>query len=1146
VLHLHRAERADRLVDGLAAVLGGAVGDPMEPEVIAVPTRGVERWLAQRLSMALGASPGRADGVCANIDFPFPGRLVGEAVGAAAGVERDRDPWAPERCVWPLLEVVDDNLGAPWLGALAAHLGGGDPADDAQRRARRFPTVRRLADLFDRYGVHRPAMLRTWAEGHDRDGAGAPLPEDLLWQARLWRRLRERLDVDSPAERLTDACRRLREEPALLDLPERVSLFGLTRLPASYLEVLRAIAAGRDLHLFALHPSPALWAAVAAEAPSPPVRRTADPTALLARNPLLASWGQDAREMQLILSAGGDGHIERHHGLVQDASSLLARVQAMVRGDVAPPGPPLPGAEDTRAVLANGDRSIQVHACHGRARQVEVLRDALLHLFADRDDLEPRDVIVMCPDIEAFAPLIHATFGAGSAEVDEAPRADGHPPDLRVRLADRSLRQTNPVLGVVAELLQLASARITASQVVDLASREPVRRRFELDDDDLARVEEWVASAGIRWGLDAPHRAPYKLDRLPDGTWRSGLDRILLGVAMSEDGLRLVGGVLPLDDVDSGDIDLAGRLAELVDRLAGVVQRFATPQPVADWAEAIADAADALTATSERDAWQRSQLQRLLAEVVDEASTGGVANGTALERAEVRTLLADRLRGRPTRASFRTGHLTMCTLVPMRSVPHRVVCLLGLDDGVFPRQTAPDGDDLLQRDARVGDRDARSEDRQLLLDALLAATEQLVVTYTGRDERSNAPRPPAVPVGELLDVVDRTARAPDGVPSARGKVVVEHPLQPFDARNFVRGALVPDRPWSFDTVARDGARAARGERAPAPGFLDAPLPPEGRDLIELDSLVRFAQHPVRAFLRLRLGVVLADDSDDPADELPVELDALQAWEVGRRLLEGRLAGADMPRCRAAEVARGGLPPGTLGARLLDGVAPVVDGILAEVERSAGLADPSSVEVHVDLGAGRALVGTVPGVSGDLLRTVTYSRIGARQRVAAWVHLLALTAAHPERPFTAVTVGRAPRGRRPAAVRVEPLAADPAGRRATATSELALLIDLFDRGMREPLPLYCRTSEAYAAATRAGRSAAAARLAWTSTHERANEDRELEHRLVLGGERTFEQLLDDEARADEQGERWCADEEATRFGRYARRMWDGLLARECAT
>jgi exodeoxyribonuclease V gamma subunit len=1110
VLHIHRAERADGLVDALGALLAEPLSDPFAREVLAVPTRGIERWLTQQLSSVLGATAGRGDGVCANVDFPTPRRIVADAVAAASGIDAEEDPWLPERAVWPLLELVDESLGEPWLGSLAEHLGGGA---DAERRARRFATVRHVADLFDRYALHRPDTVRAWAAGED-----AGVPADGAWQAELWRRLRARVAAPDPAERLAGACARLRDEPALVDLPDRVSLFGLTRLPAGHLDVLAALAAGRDVHLLVLHPSPALWERVAAATRERVriVRRRDDVTAALPANRLLASWGHDARELQVVLTGAGE-HADHHHPVEPRDETLLARIQAGVRGD---------READVLALPDPGDRSVQVHSCHGRARQVEVLHDAILHLLEEDPTLEPRDVIVMCPDIETFAPLIQATFGAGEVgdgEVDELP-ADLRPPDLRVRLADRSLRQTNPVLGVVARLIELADERLTASQVLDLADRDPVRRRFGLDDEDVARMEEWVRASGIRWGLDADHRAPFKLEALPTGTWRAGLDRLLLGVTMSEDEQRLFAGVLPLDDVESGAIELAGRFAELLDRVQAVLEALSRPQPIADWAAAIGGAADALTATGVRDAWQRSELQRLLDDVVAEAA----GHDTELALAEVRALLADRLRGRPTRANFRTGHLTICTLVPMRSVPHRVVCLLGLDDGVFPRKAPRDGDDLMLDDPRVGERDARTEDRQQLLDALMAATDRLIVTYTGNDERTNLPRPPAVPVGELLDVVERT-----GVP--REHVVVRHPLQPFDERNFARGALVRDRVWSFDRITLRGALALGGERA-APGpFLAGALPPLDMRLVELDDLVRFVERPVRAFLRRRLGVTVADFSDDVRDALSVELDRLELWGVGQRLLEARLAGAESRAAALAEIARGTLPPGVLGRPVIERVLPVVDGIVAQLP--AG--DTGSLDVKAPLQDGRILSGTVPGIAGDVLRTVTYARVSPRHRLAAWVRLLALTAAHPERRFEALTVGRAPSGSDASITiaRIPPLDAD------AALDHLGVLVDLHDRGMREPPPLACLSSAAYAAAARAGGDpVAAATGAWESAYSFDREDREPEHQLALGGVRTFAELLAEPARADERGAWWDPDE-PRRFGRWARRLWDGLLQSE---
>ena len=287
MLHIHRAERADVLVEALGDVLAEPLEDPMAPEIVSVPTRGIERWLTQQLSGRLGVVPGRADGVCANVQFPFPGRLVGAAVAAAAGLDSDTDPWLPERAVWPLLDVIEACLTEPWLADLAAHLGGVGPEQDPVRRTRRFATARHIADLYDRYGVHRPEMLLGWA------AKGAGTGDADHWQAQLWRQLRRRIATPSPAERLDGACARLRAEQDLVALPRRLSLFGLTRLPASYLKVLSALATERQVHLFLLHPSPDLWDRVAKETAGLPrtVRRAEDPTAALSRNLLLDLLG---------------------------------------------------------------------------------------------------------------------------------------------------------------------------------------------------------------------------------------------------------------------------------------------------------------------------------------------------------------------------------------------------------------------------------------------------------------------------------------------------------------------------------------------------------------------------------------------------------------------------------------------------------------------------------------------------------------------------------------------------------------------------------------------------------------------------------------------------------------------------------------
>jgi exodeoxyribonuclease V gamma subunit len=1087
VLLIHRAERADALVAALGEVLRTPSADPFQAETVAVPTKGVERWLAQQLSHVLGAENG--DGVCANVLFPPYARLLDDAAAEAdEGYRTAVEAWSAERSVWPLMRVIDRCAPSePWCRVLAAHLG----LDGTQEKGRRFAVAGKLARLFDSYGRSRPDMIIAWQTGRGEQGEGEPLPDDLTWQAELWRRLREEIGSPAPAELLDVACAKIAAGPSF-------SIFGATRISPSRIRILRALSARRDVHLWLHHPSPALWADVQQAKEQPGPRREQRSRV---RHPLLASMSRDVRELQQLLQ--GVPYRDQHHPIEARPDTLLGRIQDELAHDRVPSSP---------QPVRPDDDSIRVHAAHGPARQVEIVREAVLGLLERDPTLEPRDILIMCPDVEAYAPLVAASFGMTDED-------GGHPAArLRVKLADRSLRQTNPLLGLLSQLLELAAGRVTATQLLDLAGAPPARRKFGFDGDDIERLRGWTVGAGARWGLDARHRRTYGLDGIAQGTWRAALDRVLLGVAM-EDDAAWVGDTLPLDDVDSGDIDLAGRFAEFVDRVERITDDLHSQHDVPSWTRLLANAT--LDIGEPEHAWQGLQLRHELDEVAQDAGDTDVQ----LNLADVTALLHARLAGRPTRASFRTGTLTVCTLVPMRSVPHRVVCLLGMDDGAFPRQGVADGDDVLARDPRTGERDIRSEDRQLFLDAICAAQEHLLITYTGADPRSGAQVPPCVPLGELLDAIDATAV------NGRDQVVVHHPLQPFDARNFVPGELSANGPFSFDPLALTGARAASGVRRPAPALVGGPLPPQEEPTISLDDLIRFLQHPVRGFLRQRLEISTAAGDDDPVDALPVELDGLQNWAIGDRVLQNCLAGISTATAARLEYLRGELPPGPLGQQTMRDIGSRVDALLqaCDTERQEPAA---SIDVAIPLDGGRVLSGTVSGVRGSTILAVTYSTLASKHRITAWVRYLAALASTDEAHWQAVTVGR----RRNDANRSILHGVSPE----LARQFLALLVQIRDAGLREPLPLALETSATYAERRRAASvadSLPAACKRWEADLFRPERD-EPEHALAFGAKLPFDALTTARPASGEE-----FPDETTRFGVLARLVWAPLLAVE---
>lgn len=1080
---VHRAERADLLVEGLAEVLRAPPDDPFATDLVIVPARGVERWLSQRLSHRLGHGPGREDGVCAGVLFRSPASLISVVLGT-----EDDDPWAPDALMWSLLRVIDAAMGEDWAKVLSEHLGHGlDDEEGDLRRGRRLAVARRLARLLASYAVHRPGMLADWEAGGSDDGTGDTLAPDLAWQPELWRRVVAEVGGPAPTTRHRETVSALEADALALDLPPRLSLFGHTRLSATEAELLAALGRHRDVHLWLPHPSDALWRHLrGVEAGG---RRRDDDSHGAIAHPLLATMGRDLREGEGLLLASGADDSDVAPPPVRRAT-VLGAVQADI-GTATPPG-----RRD------HVDTSVQVHACHGPARQVEVLREVVLGLLAADPTLQPRDILVMCPSIDEYAPLISGVFGLGDAVAGSHP---GH--RLQVMLADRSPTETNPLLGALSRIVDLADGRAEASRVLDLLALDPVRRRFGFSVADLEKMTDWVGTAGIRWAWDPADRARFGLGDFPQNTWRFGIDRVLTGVALSDDSALWLGPTLPLDDVSSTDIGTAGRFAEAVDRLRGFTDDLTGTHDVVRWTELLVDGVEQLCDVAHGDEWQLAQLRRELTGLGD--SAGG---GLELRLSDIRSLLDSRFGGRPTRANFRTGTLTICTMTPMRSVPHRVVCLLGMDDGVFPRGGSQDGDDLLARIPRVGEPDLRSQDRQLFLDAVMAATEHLVITYTGFSETSGQRRPPSVPLREFLDVVAATTDA---------TVVQEHRSQAFHP-DYLQRTERRAHPFSFDPDAATAANAAavwpRPARPRLTGLHAGPAPATDIDLTELIAVIT---SPVRGFLRHRLEIDLPREEDTLADQVPVELGGLQRWQVGNRMLTDVVAGRSPGDAMQTEWRRGTMPPGRYGWRrtkeIADAVMPLADQFAAATHGLTGRAR----DIAVDLGDGRRVIGTVADLYDNRIVRVAFSRLGARQRLDAWISQVALAAAHPG-DWVARAIGRAEQGDGPAratyGVVTEPL------------ELLRGLVAFHDLALTRVLPVAADTTRLHA------RTADSRRPAWqvqNDLRDRWRKDNASPELVMAWGHRpTWDEITAEQGTAG-----------GSLFGELASRLWAPILVTE---
>ncbi len=951
-LFLHQADDASALAAELASRLGGVRADPFALDLVVTPHAHLRRWLTNELAHRLGR-PG--EGICAGVRFITPARLLHEL----------GDPgrfWRPRQLAWRLLQVIADNPDEPRLAQLRRHLAGSRTS---------YPVAHRIAGLFSRYLHWRPAMVSAWEAGENADEHGADLGFD-SWQPVLWRLAA--LET-SPLAAADGFLAGLRRDPGALPLPESLSFVQPDPLSPWWLDVLDALAEHRSIHVSVTQ--------VTTRSDTEPEPGPATRLTTFARG---AQAGLTTRATVRTLPATASGR-----------PTTLGWLQHRLRGE----HPEAPQPDDT----------VQVHGGHGLERQVEILRDAITGLLAADPSLEPRDIVVGCPNLTAAAPLIQAAFRLPAGVSGRHPAND-----FRVQLADRSSAEVNPLIGVLVEVLTLISSRATAADVIDFCARPAVAARFGLDPDAIERLTRLTEESGIRWGLSAQHRNRYDLARVPQNTWAAGLQRMLLGVALSEAELPVVGTVLPLDDVEDGDLAALGGVSELISRLSRLSAECESPVPLAEWVTRLQWALDAFALVAGDAVWQRTDA---LLRVADLAERG--AGDAPLSLTEITDLVSDEFERGEARSTFGNGALAVCSLRSLRGVPYRVVCLLGLDDGAFPRSPERDGDNLMLRDPRPGEPDPAAEDRQALAEAIGAAREALVIVHQARSAQTNEEIPPPAAVADLLELL-----------AEAGVTERQHPLQPFSPTLFVAEA-----PRSYDPAGLRGALAVSGPRSVP--VASAPIPPAAPlTEVGLDDLTAFVRDPVKHFLRERCGLSYWQSEPLP-DEIPIELDGLSRWAVGDRLLALARSGHSVDDAVRAEWLRGQVPPGALGTRLLDGLA----GQLRPIVESLPVPSDEPVQHHdiaLDCGPVR-LTGRV-ATQRDLVLQATFSKPSESRSVGVWLQLLALSAT-AQGQWRAALVGRGGRRlwRGP----------DPA----TAHALLCRWVRLYRLGLDAPLPLPLR-------------------------------------------------------------------------------------------
>jgi exodeoxyribonuclease V gamma subunit len=836
---LHTSNRAENLLHHLAQVIEAQpLHSPFKKEILLIQSQGMERWISQQLAGHFG--------LWGNYQFYFPGNFFAEMSGrfvareSGSGYQREQMVWIFEQLLRDvaqgdseLFQIVSDYLSS------------------GSRALKRFQLAGQLAKIFDQYQMMRPDWLKDWSRGKLL-GLGNAEP----WQSALWQQINRHFGHCHRGELWAQTIAAIdAATPEMLaeQLPQRISIFGLNTIPPLLLRMLKGLAQHIDIHLYLLTPTRDYWGDSGSVRSN--IRHALESESFENDHRLLQSLGEQAREFQRVLLEGVEfshefSSYEESEG---QPLSTLQRLQNELLNNCS-----------QREAVAR-DHSISIHSCHSALREVEVIHDQLLALLDEDSTLELRDIVVMSPDIQNYAPHIRVLFG-----------------DIPHAIADRTLRDEGEVLDNMIQFLKLVRGRFGWQEVLDLLERAAIYPAFGLHEDDLQLIRHWISEVNIRWGLSADHRQELELPRFEAFSWQAGLNRLMMGYTVGECD-ALVDGILPYADLEGSSAQPLGGLYRFIATLAQAHSEFKQAATLPQWAERLSryssqifvQPGDPLAA----DELGMAQLQRLL----DQLSTEFAAvHEGEVEQAVIERWLSDSLTERKSSNGFLRGQLTFCSMLPMRSIPFRVIVLMGMNEGDYPRMIQPHTFDLMGQQHRLGDRSARHDDRAQFLETLLCARERLLISYIGQSIQDNSEIAPSAVVSELLDLLESDYQ--------QSAVVTRHPLQPFNRRYYAAGSDL----FSYSQRGLKTARLLQGERVSSRPWWQGTVESQPEQVIEVASLFKFFKDPQGYFVERVLGIRLEQHEAEAEERERFAVDSLENYQTNQQLVERLLANAEGP------------------------------------------------------------------------------------------------------------------------------------------------------------------------------------------------------------------------------------------------------------
>lgn len=931
---LHTSNKSENLLAHLIAVLEAQpLETPFQTEIFLIQSQGMERWLSQQLANHFT--------VWGNSEFLFPNQFFNQLAQTLGG-QLESDLFERETLLWRLLSLLEDT-DAQELYPVRAYLRG------KNKSLKRFQLAHQLAHIYDQYQLMRMDMLAAWSRGQRVTDH-----ESEIWQQLFWHKLTEASGGNHRGmlwQQMIETLQQAKRGSLSKQLPSRVSIFGVNTMPPLFVQFLQALSRHSQVHLYLLSPCSEYWLDL--ESKKQTVKKNllrvtkGEPELALMPigNPFLKALGKQGQIFQEMLLEQGvfELELDSFEDPITPNFSNLEQLQYDIRHN-----------QEANHHLQN-DGSISLHACHSRMREVEVLKDQLLRILNDNPSLHLRDIVVMSPDIQVYAAFVSAVF-------------DG----IQHAIADHTLRSSSQILDTFAHFLRLSQSRFGWQGVLDLLEQPTVYPGFGLSEIDLELIRHWVSKTHIRWGQSAESRATLDLPALNENTWQAGLNRLFMGYAIGdEDGF--VDDILPFAAIEGSSAQALGGLNDYLQLLFRAATELKQAYSLQQWAEKLYAYADQLffAPVAEMEA-DRQTLNDLLSDLGDRYSK---FHDHKVELDIIIAWLESTLSERHTSAGFLRGQITFCSMLPMRSIPFKVIALLGMNEGEFPKLDRPATFDLIGQDYRKGDRSQRMDDRYQFLETLLSTRHKLLITYVGQSIQTNEPIPPSVVISELLDVLESDYSLTN--------LLIEHRLQAFSHAYFEN----QNNPLFSYSV--NHCKIAETLLQPFPeetAWWQQTLEPRSDTIIDLAELFAFFRHPQKHFVQRQLGVYLRKNETETEERESFKLASLDEYQLDQAWVAGELghkARSDNKTLTAQGQWLSGTPGQLLFARKTADIKPFVKFIENKAVGQRLVDQP--IDITVDH---YRLIGKLSNLYSNSSLIYRYTSIKGKDFINAWLqHLL---------------------------------------------------------------------------------------------------------------------------------------------------------------